>query len=65
MQEVERIAPETVRPSVQAGDTLLVCAYEDEEKCRKMRLEGSITLNELRSRMSAVPKHQEIVFYCG
>jgi len=65
MQEVQRISPEAVRPSVRSGDTLLVCAYEDEEKCRKMQLEGAITFNELRSRISSLPKEQEIVFYCA
>ena len=65
MQEVERISPERVRPSVQSGETLLVCAYEDEDKCRKMQLDGAITMKEFRSRIPSLAKDREIVFYCA
>jgi rhodanese-related sulfurtransferase len=65
MQEVERVSPQEVRPSVQSGEALLVCAYEDEDKCRKMDLEGAITLKEFQSRSPDLPKDKEIVFYCA
>ena len=63
MAEAERIDVETARERVQAGDALLVCAYEEEAKCRKLGLEGSITLSELRSRN--VDRDREIVFWCA
>jgi hypothetical protein len=48
-----------------SGKALLVCAYADEEACRKMQLEGSISLVEFESRLSTLPVDQEIVFYCA
>lgn len=44
---------------------LLVCAYDDEERCRSMRLPDSITLRELNERLPSLSKDQELVFICG
>ena len=65
MTEPRRVSPEHARDAVQSGKALLVCGYDDEEKCRSMRLEGSITLRELEGRLASLPKDQEIVFYCA
>jgi hypothetical protein len=43
--------------------TLLVCAYEDEAKFTRARLEGAISLQSLQSRLPSLPKETEIVFY--
>jgi hypothetical protein len=61
--EVERISPEDARRKVQAGQALLVCGYEDEDKCNRMKLEGAITLRQLRE-MSAA-RDRELIFYCA
>ncbi len=63
MTTARRIDVEEARRRVQAGDALLVCAYEDDDKCGAMALEGSIPLSELRRR--GVEPDQPIVFYCG
>ena len=60
-----RMTPEGVRPRVQSGGALLVCAYDDEEKFKKMQLEGAISLGEFKSRLPLLPMDQEIVFYCA
>ncbi len=65
MAEPIRISPEEVRRNVTSGLALLVCAYDDEEKCKKLHLEGAIFLTEFQSRLSALPKDQEIIFYCA
>ena len=65
MAEIERIDVEAARRKAQAGEALLVCAYNDEQKCDRMKLDGALTLAELRRRVSALPKEQEIIFYCG
>ena len=65
MAEVRRISVDEAHESVRAGETLLVCAYEDDAKCSRMGLEGAITLNELRARLTSLPKSQEIIFYCA
>ena len=65
MAEPIRISPEEVRGKVTSGSALLVCAYEDDEKCKKVNLEGAIFLTELTSRLSALPKDRELIFYCA
>ena len=65
MAEVPRISPEDARRQVQSGRALLVCAYDDEAKCAQARLEGAITMSELRQRLSALPRSQEVILYCA
>ncbi len=65
MADVKRITPAEARRKVQGGEALFVCAYESEELCRKMRLEGSISLGELQARLPALGKDQEIIFFCA
>lgn len=65
MAEVERINVEEARRKTKSGDALLVCAYDDEEKCEAMKLEGSISLADIEARLASVPRDQEILFYCG
>ena len=66
MAEVERISVNDARRKTKSdGGALLVCAYDDEEKCNRMKLDGSISLANLRTRLASVPKDQEIIFYCG
>jgi hypothetical protein len=62
---VERISAQQVRKDVAAGRALLVCAYDDEGKCQKLRLEGAITLHDVLRRLESVPKSQELIFYCA
>jgi hypothetical protein len=63
--EPERISPTDVHERLESGEAHLVCAYSDEEKCKKMNLQGSISLKEFESKLSSVSKEQEIVFYCA
>jgi len=63
MIEPVRIPPEVARIKVLSNEAILVCAYEEEEKFRKMHLEGAISLNEFRNRASSLSKEQEIIFY--
>ncbi|MBM4276481.1 MAG: ArsR family transcriptional regulator [Deltaproteobacteria bacterium] len=65
MTEPERISPEEAHQKLKAGEALLVCAYEDEEKFKKVRLEGAISLGEFKLRLDSLTKDQEIVFYCA
>ena len=64
MPEPVRLSPEEAKERIDSG-ALLVCAYEDEDRCRLLRLEGSLTLGELRSRLQELSLDQEIVFYCA
>jgi hypothetical protein len=62
---VERIGAGEARRRVAEGRAVLVCAYEDEEKCRRLKLQGAHTLRELEAGMATLPRSQEIVFYCA
>ena len=63
MADVERISAEEAYKRVKTGQALLVCAYEDEDKCRRLNLDGSISFTTLQSRAASLPKNQEIIFY--
>lgn len=65
MAEPVRVTPKEVYEKVKSGTTLLVCAYDDDETFRQMKLQGGISLNEFKSRLPLLSKDQEIVFYCG
>jgi hypothetical protein len=63
--DIERISVEEAQQKVDANQALLVCAYDDEAKCRKVNLEGSISLTSFQSRVATLQETQEIVFYCA
>ncbi len=63
MAEPKRITPEEIYQRVKSGAVLLVCAYEDDAKFKRMQLEGAISFNEFKSKLPSLPKDQEIVFY--
>lgn len=63
MADIERISAQQARAKAQSNQALLVCAYEDEAKCRMLNLEGSIPFTKLQSRAASLPKNQGIIFY--
>jgi hypothetical protein len=63
MADVERVSVEQSHAKVKANQALLVCAYDDEAKCRVLNLAGSISLASFQSRVPSLPKTQEIIFY--
>ncbi len=65
MAEVERIRVQEGREKVRSNAALLVCAYDDEQKFNKMKLEGALSLASLESRISTLPKDKELIFYCA
>ena len=65
MIEPIRILPEETRKKVLSGTAIFVCAYEDDEKFRKMHLEGAISFNEFKTNAASLSREQEIVFYCA
>ncbi|MCK9375426.1 MAG: hypothetical protein M0P73_04670 [Syntrophobacterales bacterium] len=65
MSEPRRVTPAEIFPKVKSGETLLVCAYDDDAKFRRLRLEGAISLAEFRSLLPNLPPEREIVFYCA
>ena len=63
MSEPERVTTKEVYDKVKSGKALLVCAYEDEEKFRKLQIQGAMSLNAFKSKLPSLSKDQEIVFY--
>ncbi len=65
MEEIERISVQEAHKKVQGNQALLVCAYEDEAKCRLVNLDGSISLTAFQSKAASLPKSEEIIFFCA
>jgi hypothetical protein len=65
MANPERISPEEAYKRSKSGDALLVCAYDDDDKFRTMRLEGAISLSEFKLKLPGLSKDREIIFYCA
>lgn len=65
MADITRVSPAQARERLRSGTALLVCAYDDEELCRRNRLEGALSMKEFTSRLSTLDKNQEIIFYCA
>jgi hypothetical protein len=63
MKEPTRIKPQEARKKVAAGTALLVCGYEEIEKCNSVRLQGAMTMQDFRARRPG--KGQEIILYCA
>ena len=61
----QRIDPEQARPEVDSGNALLVCAYDDEEKCQRYRLTNALSFSEFQAQEAILPKARKIVFYCA
>ena len=59
----ERIDVGAARSRVSEG-ALLVCAYDD-ERWRQNRLDGAISLADLRAKGQSLRKDQEVIFYCA
>jgi uncharacterized protein (TIGR02284 family) len=62
---VERVDVQDARKRVQAGNSMLVCAYDDDEKFRKNNLEGAISYATFEARKDEIPRSRELIFYCA
>ena len=66
MFDNSRVKPTYVWGKLTSGsDTLLVCAYDDEDKHRQFDLEGSIGLDVFQAELPTIGKEREVVFYCS
>jgi hypothetical protein len=65
MPEVSRIGVQEAHREVTSGRAVLVCAYEQDEKCNQVALDGSISLTQFQQRLPSLPKEQEVIFFCA
>ena len=63
MAEIQRISVQQAHAKTKANQALLVCAYEDEAKCKMFNLKGSISFTSFKSQAQSLAKSQEIIFY--
>jgi len=63
MADIEGIDAQQAHTKAKSNQALLVCAYENEAKCRRLNLDGSISFTSFKSRVNSLPKSQEIIFY--
>lgn len=66
MAEPARVTPRDVKSRMDGPNPpLLVLGYDDEASFRMYRLEGAIPFSEFQARAGALPRDQELVFYCA
>lgn len=65
MIEAPRIDVESAYHKATDGEALLICAYEDVSRCEHIRLDGSLTMNDLLDLLAWLPKDKELIFYCS
>ena len=63
MADIQRIDAQQAHTKTESNQALLVCAYEDEAKCRMLNLDGSISFTSFKSLVNSLSKSQEIIFY--
>lgn len=62
----QRVHPEEARRRIEdPNGALLVCAYDDTEKCQQFGIEEAIPYPHLKQRLDSIPKSQELVFFCA
>ena len=61
---LESLKPTEAKERLGTG-ALLVCAYDDDGKFEKNRLEGAMSLRTLREREQSFSKDKELIFYCA
>jgi hypothetical protein len=65
MAEVLRVDVQETSGKVAAGQALLVCAYDSDDKFAQYQLDGAISLAELKEKSDGLSMDQEIIFYCA
>ncbi|MBN1333545.1 MAG: rhodanese-like domain-containing protein [Synergistales bacterium] len=46
------------------GNSVLVCAYMEDQKFQKIRLKEAISFRDFASGVRCIPKDKQIIFYC-
>ncbi len=64
MAKRKRVSAQEALEKVRSREALLVCAYMEDEKFRKMKLEGATSYSEFKKKVASIPKDKEIIFYC-
>ena len=64
--EANRVPASWVRERQRgANPPVLICAYDDDERCRSIRIPGSISMREFREHLPSFDKEKDLIFYCA
>jgi rhodanese-related sulfurtransferase len=63
--EVPRISIQQALAAAESDEGIVICAYDDQQKCEDMRVKNGWTLKELQQKQNDLPKDTRLVFYCG
>lgn len=61
----KRLTADEVRQRIEGNDAMLVCAYNDTEKCAQFGIDESTPYPELKSQLDSIPKSKELIFFCA
>ena len=62
---IRRVSPQAARKSSRSGEAYLVCAYDNEAKCREMLVEGAVSWPRLSERLAQLQPSRAIILYCA
>ena len=63
--DIPRIEPTVAHQHASEGDALIVCAYDDEQKCDDLGVADAMPLTEFEDRAEDLDRRREIIFYCN
>lgn len=61
----DRLQADEVKRRAQSEDSLLICAYNDTEKCNKFGIENAIAYPEIKDKLDSLPKSTHLMFFCA
>ncbi len=65
MGTIKRVLATEIKKRIEAGTSVLVCAYGDDEKFNAYHLDGAIPYSEFKARVMDLARDTEIIFYCA
>src|SRR4051812_48153259 len=61
----DRISPDEVARLRESGaKVVMACAYDDDANFNRIAIDGSTSFSGLQAMLDALPKDQEVIFYC-
>jgi len=63
MAQVQSISPQEAFTRTSDGLALLVCAYDNDDKFRRVHLEGAVPLSAFKANLLKTPQDRELIFY--
>lgn len=65
MGQVQSVSAQEAFTRTQNGIAFLICAYDSDDKFRKVHLEGAIALSSFKANLDNVASDKELIFYCA